>query len=45
MIRTIITDGRAHVQGEYLRDMPDGKIAVRVGKRVYTGWPVNGKDG
>lgn len=40
MIRTITMGTYVSVQGVYLRSLPDGKIAVRVGKKIYEGMPV-----
>ncbi|MDG2339693.1 MAG: hypothetical protein P8L32_00660 [Paracoccaceae bacterium] len=41
MLRTIITGSRALVQGILVRTLDDGQIAVRIGKRIYIGAPVN----
>ncbi len=40
MIRTITMGTYVSVQGVYLRSLPGGKIAVRVGKKIYEGMPV-----
>lgn len=40
MIRTITMGTYVSVQGVFLRSLPDGKIAVKVGKKVYEGKPV-----
>ena len=41
MIRTITLGAHISVQGAYVRSLPDGKIVVRDGERVFTGRPVN----
>lgn len=40
MIRTISLGAHISVQGAYVRSLPDGKIMVRDGERVFTGHPV-----
>jgi len=40
MLKTIITGSRSLVQGILVRTLEDGKIAVRIGTRVYVGMPV-----
>ena len=40
MIRTITVGSYVSVQGTFVRDLGDGRIAVRVGDRVYAGRPV-----
>ena len=40
MLRTIIIGSCVSVQGVFVRNLPNGKIAVRVGDRVFTGYPV-----
>lgn len=40
MIQTIILGSCVSVQGVYVKTLPDGKITVRVGQKLYTGWPV-----
>lgn len=43
MIRTIITGSRVLVQGIFVRLLANGKMAVRIGDRIYIGTPVNGE--
>lgn len=40
MLRTIEIGSAVTVQGIYVWDLPDGRIAVRVGSKVFTGHPV-----
>ncbi len=40
MIRTIMIGEYISVQGLFVGRLPDGRIAVRVGDRVFTGRPV-----
>lgn len=40
MLRTIIIGSCMSVQGILERTLPDGRISVRVGNRVFTGLPV-----
>ena len=40
MLKTIILGSCVSVQGILEQILPDGRISVRVGKRVYTGKPV-----
>ena len=40
MLRTIILGSCVFVQGTFVRAFPDGRIAVKVGKVVYFGQPV-----
>ncbi len=40
MLRTIILGSCVSVQGTFVRDLPDGRIAVRVGNTIYHGHPV-----
>ena len=41
MLRTITVGDYMSVQGTFVRSLPDGRIAVRVGDRVYAGSPVS----
>lgn len=43
MIRTIVLGSCVQVQGQYVRDLKDGKVAVKVGDRIYTGVPVQSR--
>ena len=40
VLRTITLGTYVSVQGTYVKTLPGGKIAVRVGKKVYEGVPV-----
>lgn len=40
MLRTIILGSCVSVQGLLEKTLPDGRIMVRVGNRVFTGLPV-----
>jgi hypothetical protein len=40
MLRTIIMGSCTSVQGYFIRSLPNGRIAVRVGKTVYSGKPI-----
>lgn len=40
MIRTITLGAYISVQGAFVRSLPDGKIVVRDGERLFTGRPV-----
>ena len=40
MIRTITMGTHVSVQGVYVRTLANGKIIVRVGERMFEGFPV-----
>jgi hypothetical protein len=40
MLRTIIIGSCVSVQGLLEKTLPDGRISIRVGDRVFTGLPV-----
>jgi len=40
MLKTIITGSRVLVQGVLVRTLETGKMAVRIGDRIYVGLPV-----
>ena len=40
LLRTITMGSYVSVQGTFVRALPFGKIAVRVGSKVYEGLPV-----
>lgn len=44
MLRTITIGTTVSVQGIFVRDMPDGRIAIKVDKDIYTGKPVGRAD-
>lgn len=41
MLRTITIGSCVSVQGLYIKDMPDGRIAVKVDETVFAGLPVS----
>lgn len=41
MLRTITLGSCVSVQGLLEKILPDGRVAVRVGNRIYTGLPVH----
>ncbi len=41
MMRTIVLGSCVSVQGLYVRDLQNGRIVVRVGDRLYQGYPVD----
>ncbi|MBN7784444.1 hypothetical protein JYP51_05895 [Ponticoccus gilvus] len=43
MLRTITMGSCVSVQGLLETILPDGRVSVRVGDRIYTGLPVAGK--
>ena len=40
MLRTIVMGSCVSVQGLFVRALPEGRILVRAGGRVYAGTPV-----
>ncbi|WP_425100784.1 hypothetical protein [Tropicibacter sp. S64] len=40
MLRTVILGSCVSVQGLLEKTLPDGRITVRVGDRIFTGLPV-----
>jgi hypothetical protein len=42
MLKTILIGSCVSVQGVFVRALPDGRIAVRVGGKVFAGRPVSG---
>lgn len=40
MLRTITVGSCVSVQGAFIKKLPNGKIQVRVGERVFEGLPV-----
>ena len=40
MLRTITVGSCVSIQGAFVKALPDGRIAVRVGNTVYKGYPV-----
>ena len=40
MLRTIQVSSCIYVQGIFVKSLPDGRIMVRVGKEVYSGFPI-----
>ena len=43
MLRTIMISSCVSVQGTFVRELANGKIAVRVGEKVYSGYPIVAK--
>jgi hypothetical protein len=42
MLRTIVLGSCILVQGTFVRHTADGRVAVRVGSRIFLGFPVGG---
>ncbi len=40
MMSTIVLGSCVQVQGDFVRTLGDGRVAVRVGERIYQGMPV-----
>jgi hypothetical protein len=40
MLRTITIGSSISIQGIFVKDMPDGRVAVKVDDTVYSGKPV-----
>ncbi len=40
MVRTITLGSCVSVQGIFVRDLPDGRVVVRVGEREFVGRPI-----
>ena len=43
MLRTITLGSCVMVQGLFVRQLADGRIAVRVGSNIFSGLPVTGR--
>lgn len=43
MLKTITLGSCVSVQGTFLRQLADGKIAVKVGDRTFVGYPVQAR--
>ena len=43
MIRTITVGKHQSVQGYFVKDLPDGKVVVRVGEREFAGRPIEAR--
>ncbi len=41
MLCTVMIGGYSSVQGQFFARLPDGRVIVRVGARLYTGRPVS----
>jgi hypothetical protein len=41
MLRTIILGSCVSVQGQFVRQLDDGRIVIQVGNRTYQGKPAN----
>ncbi len=44
MLCTIMIGRYSSVQGQFFARLPDGRVIVRVGARLYTGRPVSGAE-
>lgn len=40
MLQTVVTAGHILVQGEFVKQLSDGQVMVRVGSTVHVGRPV-----
>ncbi|SDI77909.1 hypothetical protein [Lutimaribacter saemankumensis] len=40
MLRTITIGSCVSIQGQYVRDLPDGRTVIRVGEREFVGFAV-----
>ena len=43
MLRTVLIGSCVSVQGTFVRNLSDGQITVRVGDKVFSGYPVAAK--
>ena len=43
MLRTITIGTTVSVQGIFIRDMPDGRVSVKVDNDIFTGKPITRK--
>ncbi|WP_255200191.1 MULTISPECIES: hypothetical protein [unclassified Sulfitobacter] len=43
MLRTITIGTTVSVQGIFVRDMPDGRVSVKVDNDIFTGKPITRK--
>ena len=43
MLRTITIGTTVSVQGIFVRDMPDGRVSVKVDNDIFTGNPITRK--
>lgn len=43
MLRTITIGTTVSVQGIFVRDMPDGRVSVKVDNDIFTGKPITSK--
>ena len=43
MLRTITIGTTVSVQGIFVRDMPDGRVSVKVDNDIFTGKPISRK--
>ncbi|EBA16954.1 translation initiation factor IF-2 [Roseobacter sp. SK209-2-6] len=41
MLRTIIVSKYITVQGTFVQALPNGRIAVRIGKKIFKGQPIS----
>ena len=40
MLRTVLIGSCVSVQGTFVRNLSNGQIAVRVGSKIFAGYPV-----
>jgi len=40
MLRTVLIGSCVSVQGTFVRNLANGQVAVRVGRKIFTGFPV-----
>lgn len=41
MIKTVTVGEYQSIQGWFVRNLPDGKVVVRVGQKLFSGLPVD----
>ncbi|PKP82843.1 MAG: hypothetical protein CVT80_12965 [Alphaproteobacteria bacterium HGW-Alphaproteobacteria-2] len=41
MLKTIMLGSCVSVQGLFVRHLADGRVLIRVGEKMFAGWPVN----
>ncbi|WP_432448565.1 hypothetical protein [Aliiroseovarius marinus] len=40
MLKTIMLGSRIMVQGRFVKELPDGRLMLRVDGKIHIGWPV-----
>ncbi len=43
MLRTVLIGSCVSVQGTFVRQLANGQIAVQVGDKIYSGFPITAK--